>query len=180
MSCVKLKHSVWFSTSYEEVLFNHGDQFPAYGAPLQGQCPSMRFRLGRYSVRFRINQSSIDKKTFCVTGTVCDAGVFAPVLSFQKMFENEGVPITDAEARGPMGVHKRVSLLKSETLKKHEKRAFGSALMRLLAVFFRPTSRRFWSTLQCHRGGSARRAGHTLTRTSIGSTKTIWRARWTH
>ena len=42
---------------------------------------------------------------------MCDAGVFAPVLSFQKMFEKEGVPITDDEARGPMGVHKRVSCL---------------------------------------------------------------------
>ena len=41
-------------------------------------------------------------------GTVCDAGVFAPVLSFQKLFEAEGVPITDAETRAPMGVHKRV------------------------------------------------------------------------
>ena len=42
---------------------------------------------------------------------MCDAGVFAPVLSFQKMFEKEGVPITDDEARGPMGVHKRVNFL---------------------------------------------------------------------
>ena len=43
-----------------------------------------------------------------ILGTVCDAGVFAPVLSFQKLFEAEGVPITDAETRAPMGVHKRV------------------------------------------------------------------------
>jgi phosphonoacetaldehyde hydrolase len=43
-------------------------------------------------------------------GTVCDAGVFAPVLSFQKLFEAEGVPITDAETRAPMGVHKRVHI----------------------------------------------------------------------
>ena len=49
-------------------------------------------------------------------GTVCDAGVFAPVLSFQKLFEAEGVPITDAETRAPMGVHKRVC--KSLTLLK--------------------------------------------------------------
>ena len=70
-----------------------------------------------------------------MTGTVCDAGVFAPVLSFQKMFENEGVPITDAEARGPMGVHKRVSLLR--TFKKHEKRAkFRIRTEAIAAVFF--------------------------------------------
>ena len=42
-------------------------------------------------------------------GTVCDAGVFAPVLTFQKLFEDEGVPITTEEVRAPMGVHKRVS-----------------------------------------------------------------------
>ena len=41
-------------------------------------------------------------------GTVCDAGVFAPVLTFQKLFEEEGVPITSEEVREPMGVHKRV------------------------------------------------------------------------
>ena len=41
-------------------------------------------------------------------GTVCDAGVFAPVLTFQKLFEDEGVPITSEEVRAPMGVHKRV------------------------------------------------------------------------
>ena len=43
-------------------------------------------------------------------GTVCDAGVFAPVLTFQKLFEDEGVPITSQEVREPMGVHKRVSM----------------------------------------------------------------------
>ena len=37
-----------------------------------------------------------------------DSGVFAPVLTFQKLFEAEGVPVTDDEVRGPMGVHKRV------------------------------------------------------------------------
>ena len=42
-------------------------------------------------------------------GTVVDAGVFAPVLTFQKLFEDEGVPISSEEVRAPMGVHKRVS-----------------------------------------------------------------------
>lgn len=45
-------------------------------------------------------------------GTVCDAGVFAPVLTFQKLFEEEGVPITSEEVRGPMGVHKRIHIQK--------------------------------------------------------------------
>ena len=43
-------------------------------------------------------------------GTVCDAGVFAPVLTFQQLFEQEGVPITSAEVRAPMGVHKRLHI----------------------------------------------------------------------
>ena len=36
--------------------------------------------------------------------------MFAPVLTFQKLFEEEGVPITSAEVRAPMGVHKRVRM----------------------------------------------------------------------
>jgi len=43
-------------------------------------------------------------------GTVCDAGVFAPVLTFQQLFEEEGVPITSEEVRKPMGVHKRLHI----------------------------------------------------------------------
>jgi len=43
-------------------------------------------------------------------GTVCDPGVFAPVLTFQKLFEDEGVPITSEEVRAPMGVHKRLHI----------------------------------------------------------------------
>jgi len=43
-------------------------------------------------------------------GTVCDAGVFAPVLTFQQLFEEEGVPITAQEVRAPMGVHKRIHI----------------------------------------------------------------------
>lgn len=43
-------------------------------------------------------------------GTVVDSGVFAPVLTFQKLFEAEGVPVTDKEVRGPMGVHKRIHI----------------------------------------------------------------------
>jgi len=55
-------------------------------------------------------QGKVQACVFDWAGTVCDAGVFAPVLSFQKMFEKEGVPITDDEARGPMGVHKRTHI----------------------------------------------------------------------
>ena len=47
---------------------------------------------------------------FFSLGTVVDSGVFAPVLTFQKLFEDEGVPITSDEVRAPMGVHKRVNI----------------------------------------------------------------------
>merc|ERR1711872_643647 len=43
-------------------------------------------------------------------GTVCDSGVFAPVLTFQQLFQQEGVPITTEEVRKPMGVHKRIHI----------------------------------------------------------------------
>lgn len=47
---------------------------------------------------------------FDFAGTVCDAGVFAPVLTFQQLFVEEGVPITAEEVRAPMGVHKRIHI----------------------------------------------------------------------
>jgi phosphonoacetaldehyde hydrolase len=40
-------------------------------------------------------------------GTTVDYGCFAPVAVFVEVFEERGVPITMAEARGPMGMYKR-------------------------------------------------------------------------
>jgi phosphonoacetaldehyde hydrolase len=40
-------------------------------------------------------------------GTIVDYGSRAPVEAFRAAFANEGVPITVAEARGPMGLAKR-------------------------------------------------------------------------
>lgn len=40
-------------------------------------------------------------------GTVLDHGCMAPVVAFQTAFEEAGVPITEAEARAPMGAAKR-------------------------------------------------------------------------
>jgi phosphonoacetaldehyde hydrolase len=40
-------------------------------------------------------------------GTVLDFGSIAPVASFCQVFEGAGVPISEAEARGPMGTAKR-------------------------------------------------------------------------
>merc|ERR1712210_175997 len=62
---------------------------------------------------FRVLSKYVGPVKLCVfdwAGTVVDSGVFAPVLTFQKLFEDEGVPITSAEVRAPMGVHKRLHI----------------------------------------------------------------------
>ncbi|MFO0575086.1 MAG: phosphonoacetaldehyde hydrolase [Polyangia bacterium] len=40
-------------------------------------------------------------------GTLVDFGSLAPVRALQALFAAHGVPITPAQARGPMGLHKR-------------------------------------------------------------------------
>lgn len=40
-------------------------------------------------------------------GTTMDYGCMAPVVAFREVFAREGVPISIAEARAPMGAHKR-------------------------------------------------------------------------
>lgn len=41
------------------------------------------------------------------SGTTIDYGCFAPTVVFLRIFEEQGVPITMAEARAPMGMYKR-------------------------------------------------------------------------
>ncbi len=41
------------------------------------------------------------------SGTTIDYGCFAPAVVFVELFQDFGVPITIAEARGPMGTYKR-------------------------------------------------------------------------
>ncbi|HTI18214.1 MAG TPA: phosphonoacetaldehyde hydrolase [Trinickia sp.] len=45
-------------------------------------------------------------------GTVIDFGSIAPVASFRQVFEEAGVPISEAEARAPMGAAKREHVAK--------------------------------------------------------------------
>ena len=45
-------------------------------------------------------------------GTTIDYGCKAPMAVFRKVFAEEGVPISVAEARAPMGVHKKVHIRK--------------------------------------------------------------------
>ncbi|MBQ0784048.1 MAG: phosphonoacetaldehyde hydrolase [Amphritea sp.] len=40
-------------------------------------------------------------------GTTVDFGSMAPIRAFQGLFTNQGVPISQVEARGPMGTEKR-------------------------------------------------------------------------
>merc|ERR1712107_695607 len=80
-----------------------------YKSPVQSQ-GSTKMASG-----FRPHPSYEGPVKACVfdwAGTVVDAGVFAPVLTFQKLFEDEGVPITSEEVRAPMGVHKRIHIQK--------------------------------------------------------------------
>jgi len=57
-----------------------------------------------------VYRGGLKAAVFDWAGTVCDSGVFAPVLTFQQLFEEEGVPITAEEVREPMGVHKRLHI----------------------------------------------------------------------
>ena len=62
-------------------------------------------------VQYRSQLSYVGRLKACVLdwgGTVIDCGVFAPAVGFVEVFKQEGVPITMDEARGPMGIHKRV------------------------------------------------------------------------
>jgi phosphonoacetaldehyde hydrolase len=43
-------------------------------------------------------------------GTTMDYGCYAPAVVFVEVFKRRGVPITMAEAREPMGAHKRVHI----------------------------------------------------------------------
>jgi phosphonoacetaldehyde hydrolase len=43
-------------------------------------------------------------------GTTMDYGCYAPAVVFVQVFERQGVPITIAEAREPMGAHKKVHI----------------------------------------------------------------------
>ncbi|MCH9692144.1 MAG: phosphonoacetaldehyde hydrolase [Gammaproteobacteria bacterium] len=53
-----------------------------------------------------MTQAKIETVIFDWAGTIVDYGSLAPVLAFQKLFSEQGVPISLAEARGPMGVEK--------------------------------------------------------------------------
>ena len=76
----------------------------------QSKAPFFRSWCGKNTIFFaKVIINGNEFLLFFSLGTVVDSGVFAPVLTFQKLFEDEGVPITSDEVRAPMGVHKRVN-----------------------------------------------------------------------
>ena len=52
----------------------------------------------------------IEAVVFDWAGTTMDYGCMAPVVAYREVFAAEGVPISVAEARKPMGAHKREHL----------------------------------------------------------------------
>lgn len=78
-------------------------------------------------------------------GTVLDFGCMAPVAAFRQVFEEAGVPISEAEARGPMGAAKRehiAMILAATAVETRWHQRFGNAprvvdLDRLYADFLR-------------------------------------------
>src|SRR5262245_47388112 len=58
----------------------------------------------RSGLRFR---GPIKAVVFDWAGTVLDYGSLAPVHAIMRVFGSRGLPLTEAEARGPMGMSKR-------------------------------------------------------------------------
>ncbi len=50
---------------------------------------------------------SVQAVIFDIAGTIFDHGSVAPIIAFQQLFESIGIPITQEEARIPMGSEKR-------------------------------------------------------------------------
>ncbi|CAB3995326.1 Phosphonoacetaldehyde hydrolase [Paramuricea clavata] len=76
----------------------------------------------------RIYQGKIKAVVLDWAGTVVDCGVLSPAIVFRKVFELEGVPITNEEAREPMGMHKKVhirTVTQMDSVRKRWKEKFG-------------------------------------------------------
>ncbi|MBX3435339.1 MAG: phosphonoacetaldehyde hydrolase [Pirellulales bacterium] len=63
-----------------------------------------------FTINRRSYRGPLRAVVFDWAGTLVDFGSRAPVLAVQAAFEAAGVPVTTAEARGPMGMAKRAHL----------------------------------------------------------------------
>ncbi len=70
----------------------------------------MQFTQEREFTYDRRYRGPIRAVIFDWAGTTMDFGCMAPAVVFQKVYEEEGVPISMEEARVPMGAHKRVHI----------------------------------------------------------------------
>jgi phosphonoacetaldehyde hydrolase len=73
------------------------------------QCIGKTAVTGRVSINILERKPSVMTKLviFDMAGTIIDHGCFAPISAFVQAFASMGVEISVAEARGPMGLHKR-------------------------------------------------------------------------
>jgi len=53
------------------------------------------------------NEAGVQAVIFDISGTVLDYGSRGPVVAFVELFARHGVAVTEAQARGPMGAHKK-------------------------------------------------------------------------
>lgn len=53
------------------------------------------------------NNDAVRAVIFDISGTVMDCGSRGPVAAFVELFRRHGVPLSDEEARRPMGLHKK-------------------------------------------------------------------------
>lgn len=68
---------------------------------------SLKPTLGIHAVPPHAYRGPVAAVIFDWAGTVLDFGCMAPVEAFRQVFHEAGVPISEAEARGPMGAAKR-------------------------------------------------------------------------
>jgi phosphonoacetaldehyde hydrolase len=54
-----------------------------------------------------VEKRGVQAVIFDLSGTAIDYGSRGPVIAFVELFARHGVPVTSAEARRPMGMHKR-------------------------------------------------------------------------
>ncbi|XP_074603302.1 phosphonoacetaldehyde hydrolase-like [Brevipalpus obovatus] len=74
----------------------------------------------------RFYKGKVKAAIFDWGGTVVDAGVCAPILAYIELFKEEGVEITEDEARAPMGTKSNIHLgkiLEKEAVRKRWMRA---------------------------------------------------------
>lgn len=85
----------------------------------------------------RFYRGKVKAAIFDWGGTVVDCGVCAPILTYVELFRQEGVEITDDEARAPMGSSAKVHIgkvLEKEAVLKRWKEAKGTLYLQFYSL----------------------------------------------